>query len=160
MTAKKVISNLLLGFVLISIGVAIGKEMAQSEPRPAAAKAPAATEPTKSDKVIVYYMHQTFRCVTCNQIEAMAHNVVKIDFASELADGTVEWRPENFQKNEELAKRYNVVSSSVVVARVKDGKEIAHETLDGVWTLVEQPSDFEEYVASAIRAQLDKEAVQ
>lgn len=160
MTAKKIISNLLLGFVLISIGVAIGKETAQSEPRPASAEASATTQPTKSEKVLVYYMHQTFRCVTCNQIEAMAHNVVKTDFASEVANGTIEWRAENFQKNEELAKRYNVVSSSVVVARVKDGKEIAHETLDGVWTLVDKPTDFREYVASAVRAQLGLEVVQ
>lgn len=154
MTAKKIISNLLLAFVLVSIGFAIGKEAGlRSVRRPAEAARPAsATQPAGSDKVIVYYMHQTFRCVTCNQIEAMTADLVKTDFAKELSDGRLEWKRENFQENEDLARRYNVASSSVVVVQVRDGKEVAHQTLDKVWELVGKRDEFAAYVGGTIRA--------
>lgn len=154
MTAKKTISSLLLGFVLISIGFAIGKETALKGARKTgeAGQAAAATQPSGSDKVIVYYMHQTFRCVTCNQIEAMTAELVRTSFAKELADGRVEWRRENFQENEELARRYNVASSSVVVVQMRGGQEAAHQTLDKVWTLVGKPDEFAVYVGGAIKA--------
>jgi len=159
MTAKKVISNLLLAFVFISIGFAIGKETALNGARKTskAGEAAAATQPAGSDKVIVYYMHQTFRCVTCNQIEAMTAELIHSDFAKELADGRLEWKRENFQENEDLARRYNVASSSVVVVRIRDGKEVAHQTLDKVWELAGKPDQFTSYVGGAIRAYVNGE---
>jgi len=159
MKAKKVISNLLLAFVLISIGFAIGKETALNGARKAkAGEAATTTQTSGSNKVIVYYMHQTFRCVTCNQIEAMTGELIRTGFAKELADGRLEWKRENFQENEDMARRYNVASSSVVVVRMRDGKEVAHQTLDKVWTLVGKPEEFAAYVGGAIRAYTDKEA--
>jgi len=158
MTAKKVISNLLLAFVLISIGFAIGKETALNGARKArAGEVAAATQPSGSDKVIVYYMHQTFRCVTCNQIESMTGELIRTDFAQELADGHIEWKKVNFQEDEELAKRYNVASSTVVVVRLQDGKEIGHQNLDKVWTLSSNRDEFIKYVSGAIREALTKE---
>lgn len=156
---KRLIANFLLSFVLISVGFAVGKEMALRSIGATPAE-PAPVEQAVGDKVLVYYMHQTFRCVTCNQIEAMAAEVVKTEFAKEVADGRVEWRLENFQRSEELAKRYNVASSCVVVVQLRDGEEAAHETLDGVWTLVDKPEEFRQYVASAIRGHLGEARAQ
>lgn len=159
MDAKKIPANVLLGFVLISIGFALGKETATRSARTATATAaaPAATQARAPDKVIVYYMHQTFRCVTCNQIEAAAADLVRTAFAKELADGIVEWRLENFQENEELARRYNVASSSVVVVQIRNGQETAHQTLDKVWTLVGKPDEFGAYVGGAIKGYMTSE---
>lgn len=158
MTAKKAISNLLLAFVFISIGFAIGKETTLSGiRRTRAGEIAATTQPSGSDKVIVYYMHQTFRCVTCNQIESMTGELIRTDFAKELADGRMEWKKVNFQEDEDLAKRYNVASSTVVVVRLLDGKEIGHQNLDKVWTLSSNRDEFVKYVGGAIREALSKE---
>ena len=158
MTAKKAISHLLLAFVLISIGFAVGKETALNGARKAkAAEAATTTQTSSSDKVIVYYMHQTFRCVTCNQIEAMTAELIRSDFARELADGRIEWKKANFQEDEDLAKRYNVASSTVVVVRLRDGKEIGHQSLDKVWTLSSNRDEFIKYVGGAIREAMSKE---
>lgn len=158
MTAKKVVSNLLLAFVFISIGFAIGKETTLNSARKTkAVEIAAAVQPAGSDKVIVYYMHQTFRCVTCNQIEAMTGEIVRTDFAKELADGRIEWKKINFQEEEDLAKRYNVASSTVVVVRLRDGKETGHQNLDKVWTLSSNRDEFVKYVSGAIREAITKE---
>ncbi|MCY2952867.1 MAG: nitrophenyl compound nitroreductase subunit ArsF family protein [Planctomycetota bacterium] len=158
MTTKKALSNLLLGFVLVSIGFAIGKETALNGARKTrASEVAAATPPAGSDKVIVYYMHQTFRCVTCNQIEAMTGELIRTDFAKELQDGRIEWKKVNFQEDENLAKRYNVASSTVVVVRLRNGKEIGHQSLDEVWMLSSNREEFIKYVSGAIREALAKE---
>jgi hypothetical protein len=158
MTTQKALSNLLLGFVLISIGFAIGKETALNGARKTrAGEVAAVIQPAGSDQVIVYYMHQTFRCVTCNQIEAMTGELIRTDFAKELQDGRIEWKKVNFQENEDLAKRYNVASSTVVVVRLRNGKEIGHQSLDEIWTLSNDREEFIKYVSGALRKALTKE---
>lgn len=161
MATKKVISNLLLAFVLVSVGYAVGKEVTLRAVRKATAAGPPATAPADgaahrpaagADKVVVYYMHQTFRCVTCNQIEAMTADLVRTDFAAEVAAGRVELRKANFQQDEALARRFDVASSSVVVVKVRGGREAEHRTLDKVWELAGDRDAFAAYVGGAIRA--------
>ena len=141
----------LLLFAVFTLGYGLGKEAgfqrasaSAGSPRP-----PAGTE--ESDKVLVYYFHTTFRCATCNRIEELARNVVKEDFTEELASGAVEWRTVNFQERAELAGRYNVTSSTVVVVDIDGGNETSFERLDDVWTLYDQPGAFSDYVRDTIR---------
>lgn len=155
MTIKKIITNLLLAFVLISTGFAFGKATAMKNAKNAKSDESGTISLVGGkDRVIVYYMHQTFRCVTCNQIEAMTDELIRADFAQELKTGNIEWKKVNFQEDEELAKHYNVVSSSVVVSRIQNGKEAGHQTLDKVWTLSSDPDEFVKYVGGAIRKEL------
>ena len=125
---------------------------------PAAGTAQAAAGGDKpvaaNNKVVVYYLHTTFRCVTCNEIERMAKVLVETEFADELAAGRIEWREANFQQDESLAKRYEVVSSCVVVVNIQGGQEKGFQRLDDVWTRYEDPADFNAYVGAAIRKYL------
>jgi hypothetical protein len=84
----------------------------------------------------------------------MAKQVVETQFADALAAGRIEWREVNFQADEGLAKRFDVVSSCVVVARQVNGNEAEFQRLDDVWTLVDKPAEFKEYIAGAIRKYL------
>lgn len=162
--AKNITRGALLAFVLVSIGFVLGKEVSarrqapttgpdllasvatNNEPVGASAK-PAAT----SDKVLVYYLHTTFRCVTCNEIERLTKALVETEFAEDLAAGRIEWREANFQEDESLANRYEVVSSCVVVVNIQDGQEKEFQRLDDVWTRYQDPADFNGYVGAAIR---------
>jgi hypothetical protein len=161
---RKVVSNVLLWFVLITIGYAIGKEVTlravqKAEPPQAASpQAPQRQTPVAAEKTIVYYMHANVRCVTCNTIEKQAHEVVNRDFAKELQDGRLEWQLVNYQEREDLAKRYNVASNGVVLAKLKDGKDLRSQALEDVWVLVDDKPKFEKYVSEAIRAYLAPEA--
>ena len=145
----------LLTFVVFTLGFGVGKEAGR---RQAAAPAPdgaavggAGSPVATADKVTVYYLHATFRCVTCNTIEAMAKEVVTTQFAADVAAGRIEWREADFQEREDLAKRYDVVSSTVVVVHLVDGREVEFQRLDEVWTLFDKPTEFKEYIAGAIR---------
>lgn len=165
MNARRVIRSLLLGFVLVSIGFACGR---QTAPRPEAASpspvdgaltavAPAADAPVADaaeEKLIVYYLHKTVRCVTCNSIEAMTQEVLQTQFSDELRAGRVEWRTANMDENPDLARRFDVASSSVVLVSLHGGQERSHETLTDVWTLARQPARFADYVAGAVASRL------
>ena len=149
---RKIARGVLLAFVWITVGFALGKEATLRGVR-SAAPLPAAMETSaaRPDRVEVYYLHATFRCVTCNTIEKMTRGVLESRFAAELADGRIQWREADFQMDEALAKRFEVVSSCVVVAGFRDGKETGYQRLDEVWTLLNDPAAFERYVGDAIR---------
>ncbi len=150
--AKKLISRLLLGFVLISIGFVLGKETTARRTQASVdGQAPAKQQPAEEgEKVIVYYMHATIRCVTCNQIEEMAAEVVNTVFADAKKAGKVVWNEVDFQENAELATRFDVISSCVVVAKTVDGKVVDFKRLDELWTLADKTQEFNQRVADAI----------
>jgi hypothetical protein len=151
----------LLAFAVFTLGFGVGKEVGRRQaptvvpPGPAPAPSADAKAPAPAtDKVIVYYLHATFRCVTCNTIERMAKEVVETQFANALAAGYIAWYEGDFQVEEDLAKRFDVASSCVVVANRVNGKETEFQRLDEVWTLVDKPAEFKEYIAGAIRKYL------
>lgn len=155
---KPVIKNLLLAFVLLSVGFAVGKEWTARAAKPANAGASPSTTATAGErKVVVSYLHASIRCLTCNSIEKMAHEVVNGEFAEPLRQGRIEWRTANFQKEEALAKHYEVSSATVVVATLQGGKEIGFRRLDDVWKLHRDSAKFDAYVSAAIRAALEEE---
>ena len=153
--AKKLISRLLLGFVLISIGFVLGKETTARRMQASVdGQTPKQQPAEEGEKVIVYYMHPTIRCVTCNQIEEMAAKVVNTVFADAKETGKLVWNEVDFQENAELARRFDVISSCIVVAKTVDGKVVDFNRLDDVWTLANKPQEFNQYVADAILAYL------
>lgn len=150
MKAKKIIGRLLLTFVLVSIGFAIGKETAISKGRSAVETAVAT-----GDKVVVYYMHASFRCVTCNLVETMGGELIRSEFAAAVKDGRLEWKPVNCQDNDDLARRYNVGGNMIIVARFAGGREVEHKRLDRVMELADKRDEFMAYVRSAIQELLE-----
>ena len=155
MRVKKVASGLLLCFALISVGFALGKEVTLRRVRPMAPAGCASSKPASGNQVVVYYMYPAIRCVTCNKIEEAARRVVHDDHADAVEAGRLEWREVNVSENNELAKRYNVASSTVVVVRFKDGREVGFERLDKVWPLADTPAELTSYIRKAIRSALE-----
>lgn len=154
-TVQKVLTRLLLGFALISIGFAAGKHAAKSTGDRQLPEGPSGADvPGRGLTVMVTYMHATFRCVTCNTIERLTRELLESEFAQELKAGTVRMEEVDFQENEDLAKRYEVVASCVVVTHLRDGEEVAYQRLDEVWTLMKDPPAFNRYVGGAIREYL------
>jgi hypothetical protein len=143
---QRFITRVLLGFVLISIGYAAGRH---TQPPPLAA--PAALQA----RVVVTYMHGTFRCATCNTIEAMTRSLVTREFAAELAAGELEIRELNFQRHEALAARWGISASCVVVSQHAAAKELAFTRLDEVWTLMKDPPAFDRRLSHVIRDYLN-----
>ncbi|MBU8902395.1 MAG: hypothetical protein KOO69_06625 [Victivallales bacterium] len=143
----KVLKHILIAFVLISIGFALGKHSVSK-------KIMQEKDTNKISLVRVYYIHGTLRCATCNSIQKMTEALLKKQFAKEMADGKIEFSQVNFQENDALAKRFNVLSSSVIVAKIQAGKILEHQTLNKVWELFQKPAEFNAYLSKAIERYL------
>lgn len=148
--AKKTLTHALIAFVLISIGFAIGKHSARSD------RSLADPLIEQGDYLAVYYMHSTFRCVTCSTIEKMTLALLNKSYVQELADGRIRWRDVDFQEHEALAQQFKIISSCVVVAQIKNGAVADYKRLDEVWTLLNKPAEFDKYIGGAINAYLDR----
>lgn len=160
---KKLITNLLLAFVLISIGFSLGKHSVAGNGNTglnsvngAVIAASNGAAVTDEKFVKIFYMHATFRCVTCNSIENKAKLLVERDFSAAYATKKIVWEAVNFQENEILAKKFDVVASCIVVAVVKGDEILEFKRLDDVWPLLDKPAEFDAYIANAIKLALDK----
>jgi hypothetical protein len=145
-----VLKNTLLAFVLVSVGYSLGRHSV----RQAAAEKSAA--PDSGAAVHVYYFHASFRCVTCNTIERMTKELMESRYKGDLASGRIIFSDANFQKDEELAKRYGVAAGCVVVSLERDGRVINFQRLDEVWTLNSDKDAFDKYISGAVDTMLKK----
>jgi hypothetical protein len=158
----RLLSRVLVGFALVSLGVVWGKAMMRRQLAAlpvisAPPVSPAQPVISAARSVQVYYVHTTLRCVTCNAIERQANDALKTRFGDELASGTVQWHSKNFQRDDVFARRYGISSSCVLVVARDGDQEAGFKRLDDVWTLVEEPAKFETYVVDAVRAWLPAE---
>lgn len=143
---KNIIKNVLLAFVLISIGFSIGKNTALRS----TGESDTWVGNVKSGQYLrVYYTHANVRCETCNSIERKTRELLESKFKKELADGRVEWQVINFQKNEAFAKKFDVTTSGVIVVLMNGDKVVDYERLENVWTLLGDTLSFNAYLAKA-----------
>jgi hypothetical protein len=103
---------------------------------------------SKNSKVIAYYFHGTFRCTTCRTIEQYSHDAIQTYFAEELENGKLEFRPVNIEEpeNKHFIQDYQLVTRSLVLSLVSDGKEKKWKNLADVWRLVRDKDRFFRYV--------------
>lgn len=134
---------LLLSFALISIGYMLGKNSVKADSGPNVSS-------QIGDHVAVYYLHSTFRCETCNRIEAMTKNLLEREYADYLSDGRMLWNEIDFMKNNEFAEKFEVAAPCVVVADIQNGEVRHYRRLDDVWVLIGDPQAFDAYLHTAI----------
>lgn len=149
MKLKEICRHGLLAFVLISIGFALGKETALRRTEDAFPD-PAAGE----EKVTVYYLRSSFRCITCNQVEQMTEELIRTEFADELNAGKMDWQVVDYLRNAGLAARYRVRGNMLLAVRFENGEETGTVRMDRVMELVPDRTAFLEYVRSGIRKAL------
>ena len=144
-------------FVVISLaGLAVlllaGCDLTSSDPQ----GAPTASPAKPPSKVVVYYAHRTFRCMSCLWIEKTTRQTLDDSFSKELASGRLEFRVVDYWVDKDLAKRYDVQTVSVIVVNVSDGRDLSHVNMDRVWSLKGDTQAFQAYVADGVRAALAK----
>ena len=106
----------------------------------------------QNSKVIAYYFHGTFRCSTCRTIEQYSHDAIQTNFAKELGNGTLEFRPVNIEEpeNKHFIQDYQLVTRSLVLSLMSDGKETKWKNLADVWKLVRDKDKFFQYVKDEV----------
>ncbi|GJM25798.1 MAG: hypothetical protein DHS20C16_22130 [Phycisphaerae bacterium] len=186
MNAKSLWTSTLLAFVAVSIGYLVISELkttdAGGDATPALVTPPNLQEtevpesgresrgvagkntakntlPTQPDhKVIVYYFHNTQRCMTCNKIERLAEEALREQFAAALRNGELEWHVVNMEEppNTHFIEDYQLVASSLVLIDMHDGKQRNWTNMEKVWQYVHDDNvQFKQYVAEQVREYLE-----
>ena len=98
--------------------------------------------------VIVYYFHGNARCVSCRNIEKYTKEALEKYFSDKIASGGIDYQVINVEEegNGHYTKDYKLYTKSVVLSRVKNGKEIAYKNLEKVWQYVRNKEKFYDYI--------------
>lgn len=182
MKPKTIGTVVLLAFVAVSVGYLIVNETRTppaAAPTPAGPAAEPATQPITAaaedpvtdgaapaaakpaHKVIAYYFHSTQRCATCLKIERLTAEALREQFATALADGTLEWHEVNVDEpwNRQYVQDYQLVTSSLVFVDKHGGEQRDWILMDRVWQLVHGDElEFKDYVAQQAREYLESDS--
>ena len=104
------------------------------------------------NQVVVYYFHTNFRCANCHNMEKWIKEVVNNDFRDECSSGKVALKIFNTDAkgNEHFMNDYKLFTKSVVLALVKEGKEIKFTNLTKVWDFLRNGDRFKAYIKEEI----------
>jgi hypothetical protein len=107
-------------------------------------------------KVIAYYFHTNTRCSTCVKIEQYSHEAIEQGFPYELKNGTLELRVVNYEQpeNRHFMQDYKLVSKSLVLVNIVNGKQTRWTNLKLVWQLTGHKDAFLNYVRKETRGYL------
>jgi hypothetical protein len=105
-----------------------------------------------NNKVIAYYFHGTYRCITCRTIERYSKEAIERYFAQELKNGTLEFKPINVEEpeNRHFIHDYQLYTRSLVLVRYRDDKQQGWRNLTEVWAYVRDKEKFFQYVKDEI----------
>jgi hypothetical protein len=165
MNIKSITKAVLLVFVIAGM-VALFVPDPQPGPQAACASAGSANPqvtsgnpapPAVSPKVVAYYFHTTFRCSSCKKIEAYSREAIESGFAKELKEGKLQWCVINVDErtNRHFIQDYQLFSKSLVLVKMKDGKQAEWKNLMKVWQLLGNKEDFLRYVQGEVRSYLE-----
>ncbi len=133
--------------LLVGGGVLIWNPVtALSQGAPGDSASAAAKDPTSAPaRVIAYYFHTTYRCVSCRNIEKYTREALESGFRGELEDGHLVWRVINVEEegNEHFVKDYQLFTKSVVLVDEQTGE---WKNLPKVWQLLGDPNAFIRYI--------------
>jgi hypothetical protein len=138
-----VLTSALVAFALISLGYALGKQAGDS-PEDLVAPPPAGTG------AVIIYFHRTQRCEACNTVETVTRSIVEQTHAEAVADGRLVLRMADVQKRSDLAERFDLTTSSVVVLRFDEARLVDHTVLDEVLIHWRDRRKLRSYIDSAV----------
>ena len=134
----------------LAVAIAYPAWSASAEQAPASQSGP--------HKVIAYYFHTNARCSKCKTIEAYSREAIEKGFPDELKDGALEMRIVNYEQpeNRHFVKDYKLVSKSLILVNVVNGKQTEWTNLKLVWQLTGHKEAFLNYVRKEVRGYLAK----
>jgi len=114
----------------------------------------AAEQDNQALKVIVYYFHGSFRCVTCHNMEKYSQEAVETNFKDEIASGKLEFKVVNVEDkgNEHFTDDYQLYTKSLILSSLRDGKEVKSKNLTKIWEYARDKQKFMIYVTEEIKA--------
>ena len=158
MNIKNIFTVVLLLFVAGSIGYMIVNEKkteaitAEERVEPAPIAKTQSEDARQDDQLIVYYFHGDKRCPTCHKLENYAKEVLDTYFADEIASKRIVWKIVNVDKteNSHFIRDYKLVTKSIVLSEVANGKEVWWKNLDQIWQKVSDKDGYQKYIHEGV----------
>jgi len=180
MKLKRILTIVLLVFVVGSLAYMVGRErgtepdqnevsvnpIGTSKEKPATPNEPVVVQendqsiltnieteaPKQDSQLIVYYLHGDMRCPTCHKLETYAKEALDTYFADEVASKDIVWKVINVDKpeNRHFVQDYRLVTKSVVLSEITDGKENRWKNLDLIWQKVGDKGSYLQYIRDSI----------
>ena len=160
MKLRLVIVIVLLAFIGVSIAYLVGSEIrsgSEISQSPTATLKPPASETVGSDnRVVVYYFHGTARCSNCIKFEAYSQEAIQSAFSPSLGNGRLQWRVLNVDEpaNRHFIEDYRLITRSVIVSKMRDGKQVEWKNLEKIWELVGNKPAFVKYIQDEVSSYL------
>ncbi|MCX5686625.1 MAG: nitrophenyl compound nitroreductase subunit ArsF family protein [Candidatus Omnitrophica bacterium] len=103
-----------------------------------------------------YYFHGNFRCINCHNMERWTRETIESSFKKEIMSGKLVFQIINTDTkgNEHFMTDYQLYTKSVVLALIKDGKEVRYENLAKVWDHLRSEDGFCRYIKGEIERYL------
>ncbi len=151
MNIRSITQFLLLAFVVAGLGFAIANVVGRNS-NPATQEASATTTDAltvdSNSPWVAYYFHARHRCVTCQTIEAYAHEAL----LPEIEQGEVTWQVVDYTapENRKLVDHLEVMTSTVVLVNQQDSQIVRFQNLeDDVWKHVSDHDKFLSFMRQA-----------
>ena len=145
-------------FIIILAAVMLFIPALLAEEPAAAPDKPQIQQNSSTDITVkAYYFHGTRRCKTCLAIEANTKEVLDKEFADELKNGVLTWQIVDIDQdeNKHFEKDFDLMFSSVILVKYKDGKQVEWKNLQKVWELVWDKPAFSAYVLKELKSYLE-----
>jgi hypothetical protein len=172
---NKALKFALMGFVALSIGVAVYKmaaapDKASVPPVEAAAAVPVAVQPAAKAPAfagkktadarlaVVYYFYTDTRCSSCKTIEEYTRAAVEKNFTAGYKGWAVVFKGVNVDEEpgKHFVQDYWLNSKSVVVQKFSGDKALQWGKLEKVWQLLDDKDAFINYITAETRKLLDE----
>jgi len=103
-------------------------------------------------QLIVYYFHGDVRCPTCHKLENYAKEALTKYFPDKLASEDFVWKPVNVDRPQtsHYVRDYQLVTKSVVLSEMTDGRQCKWKNLDEIWERVTDKDSYLKYIRQSI----------
>ena len=130
---KRVFTVTLLGFVALTLLMFFGRELGGIGAGRGVTRRAGA--PSGGRETVLYYLHGNHRCAGCKSMSELAENVVNRHFGPERQSGSLSFRVENFerQENQFFREVCGVVSPTLLLVEYRGGRELAWTNLAEIW---------------------------
>lgn len=96
----------------------------------------------------IYYFHGNARCLSCHKIENYTNDVFDEFFKDKLDLQIVNIEESS---NKHFITDYGLYTKSIILVKVKNGKEIGYKNLDKVWNYLGNEEKFKSYIKYEIK---------
>jgi len=142
---KKIITSIIIfSFILISCN----KETKKQE-----------TSDLSTDRIEILEFFGKHRCTSCINIEHNTKETLKKHFQKEIDNKQIVYKMIQWDdpKNDYLVNKFEAAGTSLIIYRVKDGKEFIHDISDFAFKENENIEAFVEQLNRVIKLQLEKQ---